>query len=70
MTQWTAITDKLPDYDEPVLWYLEDGNMVVEALDKDGNPWLFNEDDDFVSAWGDCPKATHWQYLPEPPSND
>lgn len=36
----------------------------VDALDKDGNPWLWGSepDDPF-----DLAPATHWMPLPEPP---
>lgn len=58
---------KMPDYDDPVLWLCEDGNMCVEALDKDGNPWLFEIDD---PHWGNIgSKATHWMPLPAPPKD-
>jgi len=46
----------LPDYDEFVLWRTYDGNHFVEALDKDGNPWL-----------KDC---TYWQPLPAAPEGE
>jgi hypothetical protein len=63
--EWISVKDRLPDYDEPVLWHTEDGLMHVESLDKDGNPHLFgytiNEGD-----WEAAP-ATHWIPLPEPP---
>lgn len=54
----------LPDYDVPVLWLQENGNMVVEALDKDGNPWIFEGQTFEGSYMGN--KATHWRYLPAP----
>lgn len=65
MDNWIMIEDRLPDYDEYVLWICEDGNCHVEALDKDGNPWLYEgyEIDGFQVS-----KATHWQYLPAPPN--
>lgn len=57
---------EMPDYDEYVLWLFEDGNMNVEALDKDGNPWIFGEE------WmgTTLPKATHWRKLPELPKEE
>lgn len=63
MNNWIAITDKLPDYDVPVLWYTEDGHFHIEDLDKDGNPWLFGEEFQGFTI----PPVTHWQNLPEPP---
>lgn len=65
---WTKIEDgcEMPDFDDPVLWLCENGNMHVEALDKDGNPWLFEAHDS--DEWGDLGnKATHWRKLPVPP---
>lgn len=65
---WISIKDSLPDYDEPVLWYLENGNMCVEALDKDGTPWLLKSDaEQSDNDWGSGAVATHWTKLPEPP---
>lgn len=32
----------MPDYDEYVLWYREDGLIAYEHLDKDGNQWLYD----------------------------
>lgn len=58
---WVDVQKDLPDYDVPVLWINEDGNMYVESLDKDGNPWLEGDPDWCTS------KTTHWQYLPEKP---
>ncbi len=64
--EWIELKEgcEMPDYDEYVLWLMEDGNMNVEALDKDGNPWIFGEE------WmgTKLPKATHWRLLPSPPS--
>lgn len=51
--EWNSKGFFLPSYDEYVLWYTEEGNYFVEALDKDGNDWL--------------KKCTHWMHLPEPP---
>jgi len=55
---------EMPNYDEIVLWYTEDGNTWVEALDKDGNPWLYGEEAADGFKW---PKATHWRKLPKSP---
>lgn len=58
----------LPDYDEPALWLSEDGLMHVDALDKDGNPHIFEgyrlfEDGPFI-------KTTHWRPLPNIPDEN
>lgn len=63
--EWIKVTDKLPDYDELVLWFTEDGHYWVEALDKDGNPWLFGTQVEGFNT----PPVTHWQPLPEPPNS-
>lgn len=57
---WISVTDRLPDYDEYVLWYADCGNMCIEALDKD---------DDIIQflQLGINREITHWQPLPEPP---
>jgi len=60
--QWIKVIDDLPDYDEFVLWFREDGNMFVSELDKDGNHWLY------PMIKGQRP--THWMRLPEPPKTD
>lgn len=68
---WISIEVSLPDYDQRVLWYLEDGNMVVEELDKDGNPWLLGKDLDVSgNEWGPHPTATHWRGLPKGPNSE
>lgn len=67
--EWIELKEgnPLPDYDELVLWLSEDGNMHVEALDKDGNPWIFEG----YKIFPDSPliKTTHWHKLPKPPIN-
>lgn len=62
--KWIDITKNCPDYDEPVLWLREDGNMFVESLDKDGNSFL----DDEVLKLFDIPKVKYWQPLPPQPT--
>ena len=53
---WRPIEDGLPDFDEYVLWYTDDGNYFIEALDKDG---------DMIRV-----KVTHWMPLPPPPKTE
>lgn len=62
---WIELKDgcEMPDYDVYVLWLFEDGNMHVEALDKDGNPWLFGGEQEGFHL----PKATHYRPLPSLP---
>jgi len=44
---WHKVSDKLPEYDEYVLWHTEAGHYFVEARDKDGD--IF-----------DLGQVTHW----------
>lgn len=67
--EWIKVQDGLPSYDEYVLWLLEDGNMVVEALDKDGNPWLLESDAKEAVDIYPMPKATYWRKLPALPKD-
>ena len=51
---WIPVSERLPDFDQYVLWYpVAHGMMSIEALDKDGNEWL--------------QYYTHWMPLPKPP---
>lgn len=59
--EWIEILDKdrrykLPDYDEAVAFYREDGIIHFALLDKDGNDWLWKSD----------PKYTHWAKVNHP----
>lgn len=80
-SKWIELKEgcEIPDYDVPVLWYYEDGNMYVDTLDKDGNPHIFGYDEeklpermtDFEKEFIiTMPKATHWRPLPEPPKSN
>ena len=62
---WVSVEERLPDYDDPVLWISADGNMYVEALDKDGNDWLSGSQ---VEGFNLAP-VTHWRTLPAPHSS-
>lgn len=55
---WVSVKERLPPYDQYVLWCSQCGNFTVEALDKDGNPWLSS--------------VTHWAEIrePEEPSDE
>lgn len=64
--EWISVDDRLPDYDEYVLWYRSDGYVFVEGLDKDEDWDTFN-DFSGLSWLGDNIEITHWQPLPEPP---
>jgi hypothetical protein len=64
--EWVKLEEgcNMPDYDVPVLWFFEDGQMQVMDLDKDGNDWLYlTEIEGFPVS-----KPTHWMPLPPPPA--
>lgn len=46
----------LPPFDEYVIWLMEDGNMFIECLDKDGHDWIKTH------------RITHWRKLPPLPN--
>lgn len=56
----------LPDYDEYVMWLNEARNVFIEALDKDGNPWLYGGPKD-EAGYSVDPKVTHWRKIPPLP---
>jgi hypothetical protein len=61
---WISVEDRLPDFDEFVLWYIDSGNMFIDFIDKDLDIKLF------LSASynkGKVETITHWTSLPEPP---
>ncbi len=66
---WVKLEEgcEMPDYDHHVLWLCENGFMHVEALDKDGNPWLFESDYGSKEFRDLGNKATHWRELPPEP---
>lgn len=56
---WNTI-DKLPDYDNLVLWWPEDGIAFTDMLDKDGLPdWLLKGKENGA-------KITHWRQIKGP----
>lgn len=62
--KWISVEDMMPEIDECVLWYVDSGNIFIEALDKD------EDIKDFLTyrARGFMPEnVTHWMPLPEPP---
>lgn len=55
---WISVKDRLPDFDQYVLWCVKEGNCFVEALDKDG---------DFALEYQN---VTHWMPLAAAPNPD
>ena len=67
MSEWISVKDRLPDGNEPVLVYAEDGVITVCSLviaDAFANPKNLKmwEDNDGY----DVCDVTHWMPLPEP----
>lgn len=54
--------NEIPDYDEYVLWAFEDGNMLWDAIDKDGSPWLYGGE----FGGFEYPRATHYRKIKTP----
>jgi hypothetical protein len=52
---WVPKEERLPDYDQLVLWVGHDGGMFTEPIDKD----------DTEMTW--LKYTTHWRTLPAPP---
>ena len=57
--QWIPTKEKLPDYDEFVLWRNEQENYFVDCIDKDDPRWWNAE----AGNRGIC---THWAKIPSP----
>jgi len=58
--EWISVKEKMPDFDQYVLWYVASGNYFIEALDKDGNSWLEMPGNE----------VTHWMSLPPSPKEE
>lgn len=68
MSNWIPITKQLPEKDESVLVYIDDGNEPFQMV-----AWRYN--DNPRAGWT-CDSGavyydvTHWQSLPEAPRGD
>ena len=61
--KWISVTERLPDYDEFVLWYTDSGYIFVDHLDKDIDVARFLNPEPMTYV-------THWMPLPDPPLPD
>jgi len=52
--KWFKVKDKLPDYDEFVLWFTVDGNILWDCIDKDANI------EEFINCGEPSKRYTHW----------
>lgn len=55
MNKWYKIADKNPDFNEPVLCFLDNGQQIILAIDEESHNWLtYDEEillDAYVIAW-------------------
>ena len=61
--KWISVKERLPERNEWVLTYYEDGMQRVKKYDIDGFPILLTIGLEWVSV-------THWMPLPEPPKGE
>ena len=67
MSEWTAVSDKLPDYCETVLIWCE-GMMPTAAYRKEAmGDWVVNDWDDYES-YISFRDVTHWREMVKVPS--
>lgn len=63
MKKWIDITYKIPNYDQDVLFYLRNGNILI------GYVYIYEGDE--VLRCNNCfipfNQVTHWMPLPKPP---
>jgi hypothetical protein len=59
--RWIAVSERLPEPNEPVLIYTEMLGRHVASVDEEGE-WFC----DYGGEWL-FPDVTHWMPLPEPP---
>lgn len=59
--EWVSVGERLPDYDEVVLWWFESGGIVMEDMPHDGPL------PDFFHGSKSSGRRTHWRPLPAPP---
>jgi hypothetical protein len=64
MNEWIKVEDKLPDFDQTVIFYFEYGGMFHGCIDKDDDLELFLKG---VTHTG---RITHWIDLEGPKQED
>ena len=73
MTEWISVEDRLTEeFDFYIIsWMFESLTVVGEGSFSQGNQWLvpiYSEDKDVITSA--YPEVTHWQPLPEPPTQE
>jgi len=63
---WIKVSDRLPEIDEYVLWYCENGFIFQECLEKDRDVNKFLKGYNLSDISG---SVTHWQKI-APPKDD
>ncbi len=71
MTDWISVEDRLPEEFGFYIVSWMNGNLTVigEGAFAYGEQWLvpiYNED---IKITSEYPEVTHWQPLPDPPTN-
>jgi hypothetical protein len=47
---WCKLTVKKPEYNEPVLCFLDNGQQITLALDEDSQEWATYDEEKFIDA--------------------
>lgn len=66
MTQWIKCSDRMPDVHKDVLIYVTHPYEILLAYLSDSGEFCYD-----IDSYGEqvMTHATHWQPLPEPPTN-
>lgn len=76
---WIKTSERLPDEDVPVWIHEPGGPMLIACVTIDGDGWYWSRCYDWYhdgKEWkchdseGDDYQPTHWQALPDPPSDE
>ena len=70
MQEWVSVKDRLPDYDDYVIWCYENGSMFFECIDKDWDSEYLTYFLDGSGHKESSGTITHWMPKPEYPVND
>lgn len=50
MNKWYKLIVKKPEYNEPVLCFLNNGQQITLALDEDSKEWTTYDEERFIDA--------------------